>query len=94
MTIIRNDSKIIGAEGKLTQDQVAVIDLLKEALAQALAGNVTSIGIVACMAKGYATVMAGRQASDLNMGCDSLKKKILDRVEAAGEDTMRRFSGQ
>jgi hypothetical protein len=69
---------------KLTEDQKAVVELLKEALAQALEGHVTSIGIVVCMEKGYAHVMAGRQAADLNLGCDSLKLSILDRVEKAG----------
>lgn len=84
---------IIGAKPKLSEDQVAVIDLVKETLAQALAGHISSIAIVACMPKGYATAMAGRQAADLNMGCDSLKGKILTRVEMAGADKMRSMKG-
>jgi hypothetical protein len=77
-------SKIIGAKPKLSEDQIAVIELCKETLAQALAGEITSVGIVACMKGGYAHVMAGRQAADLNMGCDSLKLAILETVEKAG----------
>lgn len=74
----------------LNGSQKAVVELLKEALAQALEGQISSIGIVACMKSGYATVMAGTQAADLNMGCDSLKRKILDAVESAGENKMAR----
>lgn len=70
---------------KLTQDQVAVVDLLKEALAQAIEGKITSVAIVACMGKGYAHVLAGRQAAELNMGCDSLKQTILENVEVEGK---------
>lgn len=74
----------------LNESQKAVVDLLKEALAQALEGQISSVGVIACMKTGYATVMAGTQAADLNMGCDSLKRKILDAVESAGEEKQRR----
>lgn len=83
---------IIGGQQKLSSDQYAVIDLVKETLAQALAGEITSIGIVVCMRGGYAHVMAGRQAADLNLGCDSLKLAILDRVEKAGADKVKKFN--
>lgn len=79
---------LIGLIPKLTEDQKAVVEIAKETLAQCLEGQITSIAIVACMKSGYATVMAGRQAADLSLGCDSLKRKILDAVEAAGEATM------
>ena len=74
----------------LNESQKAVVELLKESLAQALEGQITSIAVVVCMKTGYATAMAGRQAADLNMGCDTLKRKILDAVEEAGEHTMSR----
>lgn len=77
-----NGAKIIGS--KHNPDQAAVIDLLKEALAQALEGNITSVGVVACMATGYAHVMAGRQAADLYMGCGSMQREILDAVSSEG----------
>ena len=78
--------------GALSEDQKAVIDLLKEALAQALEGNVTSVGVIACMKSGYAHVMAGRQAADLYMACGSMQREILDRVADAGEDAVKRFA--
>lgn len=65
----------------LTEGQQAVVELLEQTIEQARMGGINSIGIVVCMKSGYATVMAGTQAADLNLGCDSLKKKILDAVE-------------
>ncbi len=65
----------------LTEAQQACVDLLAEALEEAKLGRIQSIGIVACMKTGYACVMAGTGAADLNLGCDSLKRKILDAVE-------------
>lgn len=65
----------------LSESQQACVDLLRESLEQAEAGNIYTIGIIACMETGYASVMAGSRASDLNFGCDSLKRKILDAVE-------------
>lgn len=82
-------TKLIGVPKHLGEDQVAVIDLLKETLAQALEGNISSIGIVVCMPKGYAHVMAGKQAADLNLGADSLKAAILSKVEMAGASRVR-----
>jgi hypothetical protein len=89
--INHSQPKIIGAKPRLSEDQVAVVELLKEALAQALAGDISSIGIIVCMKNGYAHVMAGRQAADLNLGCDSLKLAILDRVENAGAQMTERI---
>lgn len=69
---------------KLSESQTACIDLLKEALAEALEGNITSIGVVACMKGGFATVMAGTQAADLHLGCADLQRKILGAVTEDG----------
>lgn len=83
--------RIIG--GKLTEDQVAIVDLLKETLAQALEGNFSTIGIVVCMKDGFASVMSGRQAGDLNLACDDLKYKIHAAVTSGtAERTSRRSS--
>jgi hypothetical protein len=73
----------------LSEDQKQIVDILKETLAQALEGQFHSIAIVVCMASGYSHTMAGRQAADLNMGCDSLKRAILDTVEVAGARKMQ-----
>lgn len=73
---------LLNGAGKpvLTEAQQSCLDLLKEAVAEAERGNITTVGIVVCMKTGFATVMAGSQASDLNLGCDDLKRKILDAV--------------
>jgi hypothetical protein len=45
------------------------------------------------MKDGFASVMSGRQASDLNLACDDLKHKILVAVtEGTAERTSRRSS--
>lgn len=74
-------SPIILSAKPLSEAQRACVDLLEEALGEARAGVIYSIGIIACMKTGYATVVAGPHAADLNLGCDSLKKKILAAVE-------------
>ena len=91
MSLIKAPS-IVGLKPNLTEDQQAVVEICKETLAQALEGSISSIGIVACMKTGYATVMAGRQAADLNLGADSLKSKILNAVENAGAERMAHLS--
>ncbi len=65
----------------LTENQKACVDLLNEALDEAKKGMIDTIAVIACLKTGYATVMAGSRAGDLNLGCDSLKKKILEAVE-------------
>ncbi len=83
--------RIIGS--KLTEDQIAIVDLLKETLAQALEGNFNTIGIVVCMKDGFASVMSGSQAADLNLACDDLKYKIHAAVTSGtAERTSRRGS--
>lgn len=64
----------------LNESQLACVDLLREALKEAEDGNIFAIGLVVCMEGGFATVMAGTKAGDLNLGCDDLKRKILDAV--------------
>ncbi len=78
---------------KLSQDQIEIVELLKETLAQALEGNFTTIGIVVCMKDGFASVMSGRQAADLNLACDDLKYKIHAAVtEGTKERNTRKSS--
>ena len=56
--------------------QQGCIDLLSDALEEAMKGRITSVAIVVCMDNGIATVMAGKNGGALNIGCDDLKKKI------------------
>ncbi len=65
----------------LSPEQQACVNLLEEALLETKRGAVDSIGLIVCMKDGYASVMAGKRAADLNMGCDSLKRKIIEAVE-------------
>ncbi len=70
--------RIIGAP--MPEDQAAIVDLLKETLAHALEGKIKTVAIIACFDDGFASVLAGRQASALNLACDELKAKILAAV--------------
>ena len=76
---------IITKPPPLTEDQIEIVEILKETLAQALQGKIDSIAIIACMEGGFASVMGGRNAGGLNLGCDELKAKILNAVVGAGE---------
>ena len=53
-----------------------MLALLDEAREQVVDGNVKSMGMVVCLEGGFASVMAGRNAADLNLACDDLKYKI------------------
>ena len=66
---------------KLTPAQQDCVDILEEVLAEARKGNINTLGIIACMKKGYAHTMCGSNASDLNLGLDSLKQAVLKAVE-------------
>lgn len=74
--LLNGASPIIGTGPKLSDNQVACIDVLKEALAEGLEGKVSGIGLVLCMDGGWATMIAGERPGDLNLGCDDLKYKI------------------
>lgn len=66
---------------QLTEGQQDCVDKLKEALFEAEQGNIHTVGIVCCMKKGYGAVVGGTNAAELNLGLDSLKRKILDNLE-------------
>lgn len=73
---MNNGATIIGARPKLDEYQQNCIDLLSDALENAVAGRISSVAMVVCMDDGIATVMAGKNGSALNIGCDDLKMKI------------------
>ena len=64
----------------LTENQAACVELIHQALEMAEEGKVESVCMVVCMPNGWATVMAGARAGDLNLGCDDIKAKILAEV--------------
>lgn len=61
----------------INEDQVSIVNALKEALALALEGKINTMGIVLCFEDGPATLMGGRNAAALNIGLDHLKAKVL-----------------
>lgn len=56
--------------------QQSCVDVLSDALEEALKGRISSLALVVCMDGGIATVMAGKNGGALNIGCDDLKHKI------------------
>jgi len=65
----------------LDEEQQDCVEKLKEALAEAERGQVSAVAIVVCMPNGYAHLVGGRNAGQLNLGLDSCKRAILDNLE-------------
>ncbi|MGB4782949.1 hypothetical protein [Candidatus Methylomirabilis sp.] len=78
---------------KMSEDQIDIVDMVKELLALCLEGKITTVGIVGCRENGFFSAMRGRQAADLNLACDELKKRILEEVlDTTTERNTRRSS--
>lgn len=60
----------------LTDSQQACVDVLTDALEEAMKGKITSLALVVCMEDGIAPIMAGTQAGDLMLGIEQLKHNI------------------
>lgn len=71
-----NNSPISKPPVTFDEMQQGCIDVLTDALEEAMKGRITSLALVVCMDDGIATVMAGKNGGALNIGCDDLKKKI------------------
>lgn len=84
--------KIVKPNAPLTQDQIDIVDMVKELLALCLEGQITTIGIVGCKADGFFTAMRGRQAADLNLAADELKADILAEVKKTSAERNSRRS--
>ena len=76
---------IITKPPPLTEDQIQIVDVLKEALAEALKGQIHTMGIVLCFGDGPATRVAGRNAAALNIGLDHLKMQVLQATFEQGQ---------
>ena len=72
--------------------QQACVDLLTDALEEAIKGRVSSVAMVVCMDGGIATVMAGLNGGALNIGCDDLKMKIHSAMFEDGNVAKRKSS--
>lgn len=82
--------RILGAP--MGEDQVAIIDALKDALALAIEGKIRTIGVLVCFEEGFASGMAGHDAGALNLACDDLKYKIHKAVTAGSDERQSRRS--
>lgn len=76
----------------LTEDQKAVVDLLKQALEQAEEGNIDAVGVICCMKNGFASIMAGRRAGDLYMAAGEMQDRILKEVTSGNTAPRKRPS--
>ena len=76
MTTTINGSGAVLRGSGLDDMQQACVDLLSDALEEAMKGRITSVAIVVCMDDGIAPVMAGKNGVALNIGLDQLKHQI------------------
>jgi hypothetical protein len=67
---------IFPATKPLDEAQQNCVDILTDALEEAVKGRISSVALVVCMDEGIATVMGGKNGGALNIGCDDLKMKI------------------
>lgn len=84
-----NGAQIIGSKilGKAEQQ---CVDILTDALDEAMKGRITSVALVVCMDDGIATIMAGSNGGALNLGCDDLKGKIHAEIFKTNKPTIAR----
>jgi hypothetical protein len=64
----------------------ACVALLEQVLADAKAGSITTVGVVACGPSDFGAQIAGPDARSVNLGLDVLKQKILTAVTQPAVD--------
>lgn len=64
----------------------ACVQLLEQILADAKAGNITTVGVVACGPSDFGAQIAGPDARSVNLGLDVLKQKIISAVTQPAVD--------
>lgn len=67
-------------QAALNPASLACVALLEQVLADAKAGNITTVGIVACGPADFGANIAGPDARSVNLGLDVLKAKIVAAV--------------
>lgn len=82
--ILPNNGESLSKRFALNDAQEDCLHKLREVLKEAEKGNVYTVGIVVCMKNGFATTIGGTDAASLNLGCDALKARILQRVTDEG----------
>lgn len=64
----------------INESSQACVDLLEQVLRDAKAGNITTVGVVACGPNDFGAQIAGPDARSVYLGCGVLQKKIVDAV--------------
>lgn len=70
----------------LNQSSLACIELLEQVLTDAKAGNINTVGIVACGPSDFGAQIAGPDARSVALGLDVLKAKIVAAVTQPAVD--------
>lgn len=87
-----NNGTVIIPQSKpeLNPMQQACVDCLSDALEEALKGRITAVALVVCMDDGIGTTMAGTNGVALNIGCDKIKREILEAIFIDGNLARKR----
>lgn len=64
----------------LDESSQACVELLEQVLADAMAGNINTVGIVACGKGDFGAQIAGPDARSVYLGCGVLQNKIISAV--------------
>jgi hypothetical protein len=78
--------EINGKGEALNPATLACIELLEHVLADAKAGNVLTVGIIACGPSDFGANIAGPNAQAVYMGCGVLQAKIVAAVTQPAPD--------
>lgn len=70
----------------MNESSEACVQLLEQILADAKAGNITTVGVVACGPSDFGAQIAGPDARSVNLGLDVLKQKIISAVTQPAAD--------
>lgn len=72
--------------------QQACVDVLTDALEEAMKGRISSVALIVCMDDGIGTTMAGTNGLALNIGCDKVKREILEAIFLDGNVAKKKSS--
>jgi len=70
----------------LDPSSLACIALLEQVLSDAKAGNITTVGVVACGPSDFGAQIAGPDARSVHLGCAVLQDKIIRAVTQPAVD--------
>jgi hypothetical protein len=73
-----------------TEEQKAMLHLLDEARKQVEAGHMKTMAVIACMEKGPAWVMAGRDAASLYLAAGMMQDDIKEKLKASENQAVAR----